>query len=42
MIGNLLGDPMQAVQFGSVVTAEFEDCKREAHSYTLVQWRLAK
>jgi transcription elongation GreA/GreB family factor len=42
MIGNLLGDPMQAVQFGSVVTADFEDYKREDHSYTLVQWRLAK
>ena len=42
MIGNLLGGPMQAVEFGSVVTAEFEDCMRGDHAYTLVQWRLAK
>ena len=42
MIGNLLGDPLQAVQIGSAVTAEFEDHKREDHTYTLVQWRLAK
>jgi uncharacterized OB-fold protein len=41
MIGNLLGDPLQAVQIGSAVTADFEDHKREDHSYTLVQWRLA-
>ena len=41
MIGNLLGDPMQAVQIGAIVTADFEDHKREDLSYTLVQWRLA-
>jgi uncharacterized OB-fold protein len=42
MIGNLLGDPLQAVQIGSAVTADFEDHEREDHSHTLVQWRLAK
>ena len=41
MIGNLLGDPMQVVQIGSIVTAHFEDHERENHAYTLVQWRLA-
>jgi uncharacterized protein len=39
MIGNLLGDPTQAVQIGAVVKADFEDHTREDYSYTLVQWR---
>lgn len=35
MVGNLLGDPLQAVAIGSTVEAEFE----HHDDYTLVHWR---
>jgi uncharacterized protein len=38
MVGNLLGDPMQNVPFGSAVEAVFEDHP----DATLVQWKVAK
>ena len=41
MIGNLLGDPKQSVEFGSPVAAVFEDHKDGDLSYTLVQWKRA-
>jgi uncharacterized OB-fold protein len=39
MIGNLLGDGNQPVEFGAKVTAVFEDHDRGEQSYTLVQWQ---
>lgn len=40
MIGNLLGDPEQAVQIGMPVEAVFEDHAGET-PFTLVQWKMA-
>jgi len=39
MIGNLLGDPRQAVAIGSEVEAVFEPHDEARLAYTLVQWR---
>jgi uncharacterized OB-fold protein len=41
MVGNLLGDPMEPVEIGSPVRAEFEHhTDEDGHpAYTLVQWR---
>jgi uncharacterized OB-fold protein len=41
MLGNLLGDPHQAVGIGAPVTAVFEPHDDAAVPYTLVQWALA-
>lgn len=38
LIGNLAGDPMQAVEIGAEVEALFED---HVEGFTLVQWRVA-
>jgi uncharacterized OB-fold protein len=38
MIGNLLGDPHQAVEIGTPVTAVFEDHGDADERFTLVQW----
>ena len=37
-LGNLLGDPRQAVEIGAEVEAVFEDHKEKG--YTLLQWQL--
>ncbi len=37
MVGNLLGDPLQAISIGDAVEAVFEDHAEEG--VTLVQWR---
>jgi len=42
MIGNLLGDPIQAVRIGAPVTAMFEDHEGADGPFTLVQWTLSK
>jgi uncharacterized OB-fold protein len=39
MIGNLLGDPRQAVRIGAPVEAVFERHHDARPPYTLVQWR---
>ncbi|MCB1743332.1 MAG: OB-fold domain-containing protein [Gammaproteobacteria bacterium] len=39
MLGNLLGDPHQAVQIGQEVEAVFEHHTRQQPHYTLLQWR---
>lgn len=39
MVGNLLGDPLQAVVIGAAVDAVFEDHSDADPPYTLVQWR---
>jgi uncharacterized OB-fold protein len=39
MIGNLLGDPRQAVRIGALVEAVFERHDDAKPPYTLVQWR---
>jgi len=39
MLGNLLGDPRQAVQIGASVEAVFEPHDEAAPPFTLVQWR---
>jgi uncharacterized OB-fold protein len=39
MIGNLLGDPMQAVEIGAPVEAVFEPHDDATPPFTLVQWR---
>ncbi|MDH3683554.1 MAG: OB-fold domain-containing protein [Acidimicrobiia bacterium] len=39
MIGNLLGDPLQAIEIGSDVDAVFEDHDDADPPFTLVQWR---
>ena len=41
MVGNLLGDPKQAVPIGAAVEAVFEPHDGADPPYTLVQWRLA-
>lgn len=40
MLGNLLGDPMQAVTIGAVVEGVFEHHPQHDPPYTLLQWRL--
>jgi uncharacterized OB-fold protein len=42
MIGNLLGDPLQDVQIGTEVVAEFEHHSDANPPYTLVQWRIVE
>lgn len=42
MIGNLLGDPMQDVQIGTEVMAEYEHHNDATPPYTLVQWRVVE
>ncbi len=39
MIGNLVGDPMQAVEIGAPVEAVFEPHDDATPPYTLVQWK---
>jgi uncharacterized OB-fold protein len=39
MVGNLLGDPMQAVEIGAPVQAVFEAHDEATPPFTLVQWR---
>lgn len=39
MVGNLLGDPHDAVAIGAEVEAVFEDHPDAEHAFTLVQWR---
>ena len=39
MIGNLVGDPMQAVEIGAPVEAVFEPHDDATPPYTLVHWR---
>ena len=41
MLGNLLGDPRQAVEIGAEVEAVFEHHPDADPPYTLLQWRLA-
>lgn len=45
MIGNLVGDPLQAVEIGASVEAVFEDHAADAEAgtpaFTLVQWKLS-
>lgn len=41
MVGNLLGDPQQAVPIGAAVDAVFEHHRQDDPPHTLVQWRLA-
>jgi len=41
MLGNLLGDPLQAVAIGTDVEAVFEHHEDVDPPYTLVQWRRA-
>ena len=41
MVGNLLGDPTQAVTIGAAVEAVFEPHDEATPPYTLVQWRIA-
>ncbi len=40
MVGNLLGDPRQAVEIGAPVRAVFEHHQDEDPAYTLVQWEV--
>jgi uncharacterized OB-fold protein len=42
MLGNLLGDPRQAVSIGAAVEAVFEHHPQSQPPYTLAQWRLAE
>ena len=41
MVGNLLGDPMQAVRIGTPVVAAFEPHADATPPFTLVHWRTA-
>ena len=41
MIGNLLGDPLQAVPIGAPVVGEFEIHADGPTPYGLLQWRVA-
>ncbi len=41
MLGNLLGDPKQAVTIGAEVEAAFEPHDDAKPPFTLVQWKLA-
>lgn len=40
MLGNLLGDPLQAVKIGAPVEAVFEHHNDSDPPFTLVQWRV--
>jgi hypothetical protein len=40
MLGNLLGDPRQAIQIGAPVEAVFEPHDEATPPFTLVQWRM--
>ena len=40
MLGNLLGDPRQAIQIGGAVEAVFEPHDEATPPFTLVQWRM--
>jgi len=42
MIGNLVGDPEQAVQIGAPVVAVFEDHDDVTPPFTLVHWRVTR
>jgi uncharacterized OB-fold protein len=42
MVGNLLGDPMQAVTIGAEVEGMFEHHLQANPQYSLLQWRLAR
>jgi uncharacterized protein len=39
MVGNLLGDPLQAVEIGATVEAVFEPHEETTPPFTLVHWR---
>lgn len=39
MVGNLLGDPMQAVEIGAEVEGVFEHHAQASPAFTLMQWR---
>jgi uncharacterized OB-fold protein len=41
MVGNLLGDPMQAVTIGARVEGVFEHHPDASTAYSLLQWRVA-
>ncbi len=41
LVGNLLGDPRQAVRIGAPVKAVFEHHTDAQPAYTLLQWQLA-
>ena len=40
MVGNLLGDPMQAVSIGAAVDGVFEHHRNSDPPYSLLQWRI--
>ena len=40
MVGNLLGDPMQAVVIGADVEGVFEHHSERSPAYSLLQWRV--
>jgi hypothetical protein len=40
MVGNLLGDPMQAVAIGTEVEGVFEHHPDSDPPYSLLQWRM--
>ncbi len=40
LVGNLLGDPLQAVDIGSAVEAVFEHHEDVDEPFTLLQWRI--
>jgi uncharacterized protein len=40
MVGNLLGDPMQAVVIGADVDGVFEHHREHSAAYCLLQWRI--
>lgn len=41
MVGNLLGDPMQAVTIGAGVEGVFEHHRESTPPYSLLQWQLS-
>jgi uncharacterized OB-fold protein len=41
MVGNLLGDPMQAVTIGATVEGEFEHHSESQPPYSLLHWQIA-
>lgn len=41
LVGNLLGDPMQAVEIGAMVEGVFEDHDNGDAPYTLLQWTIS-
>ena len=40
MVGNLLGDPTQAVPIGADVEGVFEHHRKSTPPYSLLQWQL--